>query len=1107
MKIGRMTPAAPLKALAERWSTAKPAERANAQLYIVELCAALGVEPPRPAGTGYEFELPVKLIARDGTESPGFIDCYKEAHFVLEAKDYEAGRSADVLLRKAFGQARMYASHDPAGVAPPYLLVLDVGKTLLVWDRWAGTFGGFAGGRRIDLTRLHERPDAVALLVDIWTNPSARNPRLTSQAVTKDIAAHLAELAASLESRGYDQERVARFLMRTVFTLFAEDVHLLPDAPFHHILTEVALPNPEEFVGSTEELWKAMDQGKRFGFRKLLRFNGHFFKEAEALPLTREDLAILLEAAKADWAQVEPTIFGTLLTRALDPVERHRLGAEYTPPEFIERLIRPTIEEPVRERWTAVQTEVLQLRESKKPKNRATAEKRLLEFHEWLRSLKVLDPACGSGNFLYLAMHALKRVEVEVLHEIAEGRGGALELRMEEVDPSQFYGIEVKPWAREIAELTLWIGFHQFWRQHHGDVQPAEPLLRDTGTLECRDAVISWKNVQHLPERDRPDPTLRVRHHVTGDMVPDAALKRPYMGYEGVRPAAWPQADFIVGNPPYLGAKRMREALGDGYVDALRSAYPQIQDAADLVVYWWYKAAAEVAAGRTIRAGLITTQSITQKQNRKVVEEAETHGVRVSWAIADHYWNDGSDDARVRVAMTVLAREPDSATLVTVDGDANVVSTTRVPRLNADLSAHADVPAAAAVSLCANEGIATRGFMLFGAGFIVSKDEATRLFSTDPRNQERLRAFRNGKDMTTRPRGVYVIDFATMSEDEARQWPMLFDIVRDRVKPERDANARAQRGKYWWRFGEPNLRHREMTAGLQRHIATPETSKHRFFEFVDSNVAVDTGVLSIASDDAFVLGVLSSNIHTVWALAAGARLGIDGTPRYNKGACFEAFPFPDGAAVYRDRVASLAERIDSHRKDALGRSDKLGMTAIYNVVDRLRNGQQLSKAEMDVHRLAACGVLGDLHQELDRAVAACYGWEWPLLQPEILERLVSIHDARVQEERAGTVRWIRPAYQLPRFGRGQAQDDLALDISVETDVVTSVAQAWPSDAVGQITALRQMAALAPLSAAEAAARFTNAPVTIVERHLETLAILGELRSVAAGRYGAALAAA
>ena len=1105
------TPAA-LKALADRWATAKAAERANAQTYLIELCEALGVERPRPAGSGYEFEFPIRVMTRDGSEAANFVDLYKDGHFVLEAKDAEPGKSTDLLLRRAYGQARTYAGNVPGATRPPYILVLDVATTIHVWDRWSGRFEGFASGRRIDLTTLHERPDDIALLRDIWTNPSARDPRLHSQAVTREIAGKLAMLASSLEARGFSQERVSRFLMRVVFTMFAEDVALLHDEPFRRLLDEVALENPAEFVPAAEELWQAMDQGRRFGFRKLLRFNGHFFSQAEALPLERAELAVLLEAARADWSKVEPAIFGTLLTRALSPEERHRLGAEYTPPEFIERVVAPAVEEPIRERWTAVQAEVLQLLESGKPKDRAKAEARLREFHEWLRGLRFLDPACGSGNFLYMTMRVVKRIEVEVIEEITTVTGRH-ELRLAEVDPSQFWGIEVKPWAREIAELTLWIGFHQFWRERH-QVQPDEPLLRDTGTLENRDAVLVHDGEVRDPSRDRLDPTPRLPHPVTGELVPDSAARLEYRELVNPHEAEWPEADFIVGNPPFMGQFRQRDALGDGYVEALRAAYPDVPDAADLVMYWVYKVTKAVACSRTIRAGLITTQSITQKQNRKVIEDASVRGVRPVWAIADHYWNDGSDDARVRVAMTVFAKEPPAATLVTVDGDANVVSTARVPRLNADLTAHADVPAAAGVPLLANEGVTTRGFMLFGAGFSVAVSEAAALVDADPANRARLRPFRNGKDMTTRPRGVYVIDFALLEEVEARRWPMLFDIVRDRVKPEREANARAQRVKFWWRFGEPNLRYREMTDGLTRYIGTPETSKHRFFEFFDAEVAADNAVVCIGSADAFVLGVLSSSVHTAWALAAGSRLGIDGTPRYNKGPCFEAFPFPDPPAALRARIGDVAERIDRHRKDALARSEKVGMTVMYNAVDRLRAGEPLSKAEQEIHRLAACGVLRDLHDELDRLVAEAYGWSWPEPPALILERLVALHDQRIEEEASGKVRWLRPEYQKPRFGRKTEAADAEQRLDLPTEEPSTITTAgplatpvpWPTDAVGQITVLRTMAAMTPLSVEEAVRRLAGARRDIVARHLETLAILGEVREVERGRYAVTAAA-
>lgn len=1093
-----------LRALAARWTDARAAERANAQSYIIELCDALEVEPPRPAGSGYEFELPVKLVARDGSESQGFVDCYKAGHFVLEAKDFEEGRSNDVLLRKAYGQARTYAAHDPSGAAPPYLLVLDVGKTLLVWDRWAGTFGGYAAARRVDLARLHERPEDAALLADIWANPAVRDPRTLSQAVTRDIAAHLAELAAALEDRGLAQERVARFLMRAVFTMFAEDVGLLPDEPFRRLLHEVAIPDPAEFPAAAEDLWRAMDEGRRFGFRKLLRFNGHFFQDAEALPLTRDDLAILLEAAKADWSKVEPTIFGTLLTRALDADERHRLGAEYTPPEFIERLIRPTIEEPVRERWTAVQAEVLQLRQSKKTRDRDKAEQRLLAFHAWLRSLKVLDPACGSGNFLYLAMHALKRVEVEVLHELADVRGGALELRMEEVDPSQFYGIEVKPWAREIAELTLWIGFHQFWRQHHQE-QPAEPLLRDTGTLECRDAVLAWDARVAASGPARPDPTPRQPHPVTGRLVPDPDATLPDVEYVGARPAEWPPADFIVGNPPFLGKLKQREALGDGYVAALRSAYPGVPDAADLVMYWWAKAAEAVAQGRTLRAGLITTNSITQSTNRPVVATAAERGARVTWAIADHYWNDGAGDARVRVAMTVVARAPTQATLVEVDGEANVVSIHHGPRLNLDLTVRADVAGAAQQPLTAARGVSSLGFMLAGAGFQVDEAEARRLLAADPRHAALVRPLRSGKDVTDRPRPIWVIDFGLMTEEEARAYPVLYDIVRDRVRPERAANPRPSYAMNWWRFAEPRREWRAASAGLARYLVTPETSKHRIFVFADARVAASHSLVCIGLDDPFALGVLSSRVHATWALAAGARMGIDATPRYNKSLCFESFPFPSATSAQREAIGAVAERIHAHRDAALAASPKATLTALYNVVDKLRAGAALTLRERDLHTATACATLRDLHDELDRLVADAYGWTWPESAATLLERLVALHDERVAEEAAGVTRWLRPDYQSRRFGADAVPTVAAVEPAEAARSGVSDGATWPADAVGQITALRHLAALAPVSVEEAVARLRGAPTAIVARHLETLELLGEVRAVDGGRY-AALAA-
>lgn len=1091
-----------LKALAERWQNAERGERSNAQLYLTELCEALGVEKPRPRGSGYEFEHPVRIVRRDGSETVKPADLFKDGCFLLEAKDEaQPGETTDRLLRRAFGQAMEYASHVKGG-PPPYLMVLDVASTVLVWDRWHGTYGGFQAARRIELPTLHQRSADTLFLQDVWERPQARDPRQRAEAVTKEIAAHLADLAGEMEGEGLDQERVSKFLIRCVFTFFAEDVDLLPDRPFEQLI-ELAMATPEEFVPAAEDLWRAMDHGTRFGVRKLLRYNGHFFREAEALPLTEKGLAVLREAARADWSEVEPAIFGTLLTRALDAQERHRLGAEFTPPAYVERLVRVTIEEPVREEWTLVQGEVLQLRASGRAADARKAEKRLRTFHERLRSIRVLDPACGSGNFLYIAMEALKRIELELRREL-EAVTGQPELSIEEVGPAQFHGIEVKLWAREIAELTLWIGFHQWWRRTHGHAQPPEPILQDTGTLECRDAVLARDSTREDPSRSRPDPTLRMPSPVTGELIPDPNAVLPYIEHVGARQAPWPVADFIVGNPPYMGRGRQRDAFGDGYVDALRASYEDVPDNADYVMYWWYRAAREVAAGRAKRAGLITTNSIRQRHNRAVVEAAAAGGADVIWAVPDHPWVDETGSAAVRVSMTVVGRTPGARMLVEVDNEARVVRERRVPRLNADLSPHADVPRAAGVPLKANQGLSSQGFILVGDGFVLDPEEGTRLMRADPEGPNLVRPYLTGRDLTQRRRDQYVIDFGLRDHDQVREHPVLYDVVRDRVKPLRDANARAAYRENWWRFGEARSSFRPALADLPRYIATVETSKHRFFLFVDGLTAPSHTVICIALDGAYHLGVLSSRIHSAWALAAGGRLGVGNDPRYQKKHCFDPFPFPHPTSEAAAAVADLADRIHTHRDAALERDQTVTMTAMYNVVAKLRSGEALTPKERKVHALAACGVLRDLHDELDEAVAACYGWSWPMADEEILERLVALHDERVAEEQAGDVRWLRADHQLPRFGGGRGAEQLEgiREEAPDDGIRPGSMGAWPVSAAEQLAAVKSSVVASPGSAREVATRFKGAKVAIVERHLETLLLLAEVHADQEGRYHA-----
>jgi hypothetical protein len=1129
------------------WSAASPSERANSQPFLIELCDLLDVPRPDPQpDKGYFFEFPVVEQHPDGTTSNGRIDLYRRARFVLESKQFQEAKAKasqlelaaaeagvvslkkssqpvrgtgawDDAMMKARGQAERYVRAIPDD-NPPFLIVVDVGHSFEVFADFSQAgkaYLPFPDPRtfRIRLADLADEKIRERLRL-IWTDPAALDPAKRSADVTREVSAHLAELAKSLEQAGHEPDLVAQFLTRCLFCMFAEDVELLPKDSFTEMLESLPASG-EGFVQKVRTLFEEMQKGTDYSVvlnRKLLRFNGGLFENCSVLPINGLQLGLLKEAARQNWGNVEPAIFGTLLERALNPGERHQLGAHYTPRAYVERLVLPTVIEPLRAEWENVRAAALtQARAGDLKKARAEVN----NFHERLCQVTVLDPACGSGNFLYVALQHLKVLEGEVFDVAAQfGDTFRLELERQTVDPHQFLGLEINPRAASIAELVLWIGYLQWHFRLHGKRTPPEPILRAFKNIQCRDAVLEFDGEpQPTLDDDGKAKTVWNRKSTKPDLVterevPDETKRVPLLTYTNPRPAQWPQADFIVGNPPFIGTARMREDLGDGYAETLRATYPAVPESADFVLYWWHKAAELTRTGKVKRFGLITTNSLSQTFARRVVQAQLSAQPPLSllFAIPDHPWVDTAEGAAVRIAMTVGSTGEHPGELLEVtdeepqpDGSEKVSFKSHTGKISADLTTGANVTTT--VELMANEGLAYRGMQLIGSGFIVTPDEAKELGLGKIKGLEKIiRPYRNGRDLNDAPRGVLAIDLFGLAIDEVREkYPAVYQQVLTKVKPERDANNRESYRKAWWIHGEPRKDLRPALIGLNRYIATVETSKHRTFQFLEAEVLPDNKLVVLTMDDALQLGILSSRIHVVYSLAAGSWLGVGNDPVYAKSRCFDPFPFPICADVKQEHIRKLAEQLDAHRKRVQAK-ESVTLTGLYNVLGKIRAGEKLTAKEKVIHDAGLVSVLKQLHDDLDAAVFDAYGWPATLTDAEILERLVALNAERAAEEKRGIVHWLRPEYQT----KGKAKITLPIELPFSLDKSAKKAKtkavkpqgkiAWPKKMAERVqvveAALHRNGTATP---AELAGQFKRAKPADVAEILETLVTMGRAR--------------
>ncbi len=941
-----------------KWQKVELTERSASQQHFLDLCEVFDHPKPAeddPSGEKFTFE---KGATKHGG-GQGWADVWKRGFFGWEYK----GKHKD--LNAAYDQLLRYRE---ALESPPLLVVCDMDR-FVIHTNFTATVGKTY---EISLDDLNT-PRSIEILRNVFHDPEKLRPDATSVAITKAVAERLAEVAQGLRKRGLDATEVARFLDRIVFCLFAEDVGLLPKKLFSNIVEKSR--DPEHFRKLIGQLFEAMNEGGDFGLETIRHFNGNLFTDSPVLELTDPEIRNVQAAARLDWSAVDPSIFGTLFERGLDPDTRAQLGAQYTSREDIETLIEPVVMTPLRREWAETRSRIEDLL-AKTQTNKAFRDARTLlrTFHHNLAEIKVLDPACGSGNFLYVTLQKMKDLEKEVLIYAGDRQlGNFLPL----VGPWQFYGIEINPYAFDLAQTTLWIGYLQ-WIQANGFGVPGEPILRRMDNFKNIDAILDLSDPEHPKEPE------------------------------------WPAVDFIVGNPPFLGGKRLRTELGDDYVNALFSVWKdRVPAEADLVTHWFEKARKQIEHGECKRAGLLATQGIRGGANRRVLEKIKNSG-DIFFAESDRDWI--LDGATVHVSLVGFDNGTESN---------KTLNRKSVPEITAELSSGTSVHSAAA--LTENGGLSFMGITPAGAFDIEFSKGMDWLLTPNPTglpNSNVIRPYLNGKDLNQRSREQWTIDFGTDTPlEEAARYEKPFEYLLKSVKPERDNNRRAAYKDRWWIYAESRPAMRTALMSNHRYLATSMVSKHRMFVWLPSVALPANVVIVFGRGDDYFLGMLHSRVHEVWSLAQGTQLREkESGARYTPTTCFETFPFPEPTTEQREAIAKAAKELDDLRSHWLNppewtREEILefpgsidGPWARYvhepneHGIGTVKYPRLVPKGDVEAEQLAKRTLTNlynerptwlDLaHRKLDEAVFAAYGWDSSLTDDEILARLLALNQQR-----------------------------------------------------------------------------------------------------------------
>ncbi len=893
---------ADLRKFVKRWRDYSGSERSEAQTFLNALIACYGADR-RDVGARFE----------DAHTATGIMDMYWPSVCIVEMK---APSRADKLPEHR-QQALDYwhSSDDPVQgrAAPPYV-VLCAFRRFEVWEP-----GRFPSAPRADFT-LDDLPENYEKLLFLTGTDQEPLFGASFKELTTEAAEVVADLYhALLERKAAAPETLRSFVLQIVWCLFAEDLGMLEGHPVQRIVEDlVHHPGRSSYteLGTLFDVLNDPDDYGRYGVLRGTRYvNGSLFAKPAKVHLEQDELAKLVRAAEFDWRKVDPTIFGSLMEDILGHERRWELGAHYTHEADIMKIVRPTIVEPWRQRIDATAT--------------------LAEIHHVLEELcafRVLDPACGCGNFLYVAYRELRSLEHELkerLVHVAQQTG----MRPPDSDGLPYYplsnlrGIDIEPTAVMIARVTLWMGQRQMI-DRFGAAEPALPLV-DLSGIQAGDALA-------MP---------------------------------------WPGTDCIIGNPPFLGASHVRAARGAAYVKWLQTTFKV--GVKDYCVYWFRKAHDHLMADQ--RAGLVGTNSISQNLGRSAsLDYIVSNGGVITDAVSTQKW---PGDAKVHVSLVNWIKKPSkSPAPLVLDGQvvSGITTELRTPERSTGL-AH---------RLTANSGKAFEGPSPKAHGFVIEAEEAERLLALRGATYaDVVRPYLGSADIARDVRQApsrWAIDFGLMPLESAMKYPAALDIVRERAKPEREANNREAYRRNWWQFAEPRRGLRRAVADLERYIVMGRHGKRLLFVWAEPWTLASDATKVFAFDDDYAMGVLSSHTHDAWAKARSST--IKGDPRYTNTSVFETFPWPFPVTDYQQERVAEASRTLIARRQEICSENSFGLTALYNLVDE-----------------GAYADLKALHKELDEAVAVAYGWPKAVAHDsdEIVRRLLALN----REIAAGTRRY------------------------------------------------------------------------------------------------------